>query len=216
MPYRLLALLIVLLMFCPPGAFAQGAPADPLTLRTRDLHQDLLIVADPYLSADRYKEPFGKKSPYDAGILAIAVYFRNDNDSPIRLNLETIRLVISPPGEERQRLAALSPEEVADRVLLKANANPAVPRRPLSFPGFGSKSGKGKAWNEMAASLGSVVLATDVLPPHATTHGFLFFDMNHHFDAIRHSRIYIPDLSFMADHKPLFFFEIDLSIAPAN
>ena len=212
MLYRLL----VLIMLCPPGAFAQSAEVDPLTLGTRDLHQNLLIVADPYLSADRYKGLFGKQSPYEAGIVAIAVYFRNDNDSPIRLNLETIRLVISPPGEERQRLAALSPEEVADRALLKANANPSVPRRPLSFPGFGSKSGKGKAWDEMAASLGSVVLATDVLPPHATTHGFLFFDVNHQFDAIRHSRVYIPDLSFMTDHKALFFFEIDLSIVPAN
>jgi hypothetical protein len=212
MLYRLL----VLIMLCPPGAFAQSAQVDPLTLRTRDLHQNLLIVADPYLSADRYKGPFGKMSPYEAGIVAIAVYFRNDNDSPIRLNLETIRLVVSPPGEDRQRLAALSPEEVADRALLKANANPSVPRRPLSFPGYGSKSGKGKAWDEMATSLGSVVLATDVLPPHATTHGFLFFDMNHQFDAIRHSRVYIPDLSFMTDHRALFFFEIDLSIVPAN
>ena len=203
-------------MFFPAGTFAQGAPVDPLTLGTRDAHQNLLIVADPYLSADRYNGPFGKQSPYTAGIVAIAIYFRNDNDSPIHLNLDTIRLVISPPGEERQRLAALSPEEVADRALLKANANPSVPRRPLSFPGFGSKSGKGKAWDEMDAALNSVVLATDVLPPHSTTHGFLFFDMNHQFDAIRHSRVYIPDLSFLADHRALFFFEIDLSIVPAN
>src|ERR1035437_5100154 len=96
MLYRLLALIVL----WPACAFAQSAQVDPLTLRTRDLHQNLLIVADPYLSADRYQGPFGKKSPYEAGIVAIAVYFRNDNDSPIRLNLETIRLVISPPGEE--------------------------------------------------------------------------------------------------------------------
>ena len=52
----------------------------------------LPIVADPYLSADRYKkEVFGKNSLYDAGIVAIDVYFRNDNDPPIRLNLDTIQ-----------------------------------------------------------------------------------------------------------------------------
>jgi hypothetical protein len=203
-------------MLCPLGAFAQSAQVDPLTLRTRDQHQNLLIVADPYLSADRYKAPFGKKTPYEAGIVAIDVYFRNDNDSPVRLNLETIRLMISSPDQERQRLAALSPDEVADRTLLKGNVNPSGRPRPLSFPGFGSKSGKGKAWDEMAALLHSVVLATDVLPPHANAHGFLFFDMNHHFDAIRYSRVNIPDLSFMTDHKALFFFDIDLSSAPAN
>jgi hypothetical protein len=201
--------LLALIMLCSPRAFAQGAQADSLGLRTRDQHQNLLVVADPYLRADRYKASFGKNTPYDAGIIAIDVYFRNDNDSPIRLNLDTIRLVISLPGEERQRLAALSPDEVADRALLKVHLS--APRRPLSFPGLGSKSGKGKAWDEMATSLGSVALLTDVLPPHATTHGFLYFDMNYHFDAIEQSRIYIPDLSFMTDHKALLFFEIDLS-----
>jgi hypothetical protein len=206
----------VLLMLCPPGAFARpGGQVDPLTLHTRDQHQELLVVADPYLSADRYKGPFGKKSPYEAGIVAINVYFRNDNDSPIRLNRETIRLVVSQPGTERQRLAPLSPADVADRALLHADLNQPVPRRPLPIPSSGSKSGRSKAWNEMVNSLGSVVLA-DVIPPHTTTHGFLFFDVNHNFDAIRHSRVYIPDLSFTKDHSALFFFEIDLGIVPAN
>src|ERR1035437_1149644 len=78
MGWRILTVILLLL----PGAFAQTAQTDPLTLRTRDAHQDLLIVADPYVSADRYKDKgtFGKKSPYEAGIVAINVYFRNDND----------------------------------------------------------------------------------------------------------------------------------------
>ena len=65
----------------------------------------------------------------------------------------------------------------------------------------------------MTTTLHSVALGTDVLPPHATTHGFLFFDLNHEFDAIRYSKLYIPDLAFMEDNKALFFFEIDLSAA---
>ena len=74
------------------------------------------------------------------------------NDSPIRLNLETIRLVISTPDEERQRLAALSPEDVPSRALGRANANPSVPAAAVSYPGSGLKSGKGKAWDEMATA----------------------------------------------------------------
>ncbi len=212
MPY----LLLVLTLLWPCGAFAQTAQVDPLTLRARDAHQNLTIAADPFLSADRYdKALFGKTSPYEAGIAAINVYFRNDNDSPIRLNLDAIRLVIATPGEDRQRLEPLSPEEVADRALLKARANPTT-RRPFPFPGSASNSGRNKAWNEMASTLRSLVLSTEVLPPHATTHGFLFFDIDHQFDAIRRSRVYIPDLSFMTDKKALFFFEIDLGITPAN
>src|ERR1039458_6090536 len=204
MAMRILAILLLL----PLGALAQNAPAGPLALQTRDSHQDLTIIADPYVTAERYTAPFGKNSPFVAGIAAIDVYFRNDNSAPIRLNLNPIQLVVSMPDSERQRLSPLSPEEVANRTLLKANANPKVPR-PFPFPNGGG-NGKGKAWNEMDTLLRSLAVPTDVLPPHATTHGFLFFDLNHDFNAIRYTHLYIPDLSFMTDNKALFFFEIDL------
>jgi len=172
----------------------------------------------PYVSADRYKDKntFGKKSLYDSGIIAIDVYFKNDNARPIRINLDTIELVIAPPEEVRQRLGPLSPEDVADRTLLNKAANPTVRRRPLSFPGTVSNSGKTKEWNEMVTTLQAVALATDVLPPRATTHGFLFFDLNHQFDAMRYAQLYVPDLSFMPDNKALFFFELDLGVTPTK
>jgi len=202
--------LVTILLLFPIGAIAQSAPTDMQSLRTRDAHQDLLIVADPYIAADRYKDIFGKHSPYAAGIIAIEVYFRNDNSMPIRLNLNTIRLAISLPGVERQRLEPLSPEDVADRTLLKGGSAPKG-QRPFPFPNSGN--GKSKAWNEMDVMLRSVAVSSDVLPPLGTTHGFLFFDMNHDFEAIRHAHLYIPDLAFMTNNTALFFFEIDLGIA---
>ena len=209
------AILTVVMLF-PLGALGQSAPSDPMSLRTRDAHQDLTIVADPYIKAERYsKEVFGKNSFYVAGIIAIDIYFRNDNNVPIRLNPGTIQLVSSQPGQERQRLAPLSPEEVADRTLLTANANVRA-HRPFPFPGSSSTTGHSKDWTEMTTTLRSVALGTDVLPPHATTHGFLFFDLNHDFGAIRNTHLYIPDLAFMTDNKALFFFEIDLADAPSR
>ena len=68
----------------------------------------------------------------------------------------------------------------------------------------------------MTTTLRSVALGTDVLPPHATTHGFIFFDLNHDFSAIHNSHLYIPDLSFMTDKKALFFFEIDFGEAASK
>ena len=183
-----------------------------MALPTRDAHQNLTIIADPYVTTERYTAPFGKNSPYPAGIAAIDVYFRNDNSLPIRLNLNTIRLVVSIPGVDRQQLEPLSPEEVADRSLLKADANPKL-HRPFPFPNSGSGNGKSKAWNEMDTLLRSVSISSDILPPHGTTHGFLFFDVNHDFKAIRYTHLYIPDLAFMTDNKALFFFEIDLGAA---
>jgi hypothetical protein len=207
------AILAVLMLF-PLAALAQSDPPDPMSLPTRDAHQSLTVVADPYLRAVRYKkEVFGKDSFYNAGIVAIDVYFRNDNDLPVRLNLSTIQMVISQPGQDRQRLGPLSPEDVADRTLLTANSN-IRQHRPFPFPSAPSGSGHSKDWVSMTTTLRSVALSTDVLPPHATTHGFLFFDMNHDFSAVRNSHLYIPDLSFMTDNKALFFFEIDLADTP--
>jgi hypothetical protein len=207
------AILIVALLF-PAGAQSPSAPPDPMSLRTRDAHQNLTIVADPYLSAQRYKkEVFGKSSPYDAGIVAIDVYFRNDNDLPIRINPGTIQLIISQPDQERQRLGALSPDEVADRTVLTGNASGRAPR-PFPFPVPSASPKRNKEWTEMSTTLRSVALGTDVLAPHSTTHGFLFFDLNHDSGAIRNSHLYIPDLAFMTDNKALFFFEIDLADAP--
>jgi hypothetical protein len=205
------AILAVALLF-PLGALSQTAPPDPLSVHPHDAHQDLAIAADPYINGERYKKDvFGKNSFYAAGIIAIDVYFRNDNNAPIRLNQGTIQLVISQPGQERQRLGAISPEEVADRTLLTAGSNVRA-RRPFPFPGSPSITPPhNKEWSEMTTTLRAVALGTDLLPPHATTHGFIFFDMNHDFGAIHYAHLYIPDLAFMGDNKALFFFEIDLA-----
>src|ERR1700687_2502618 len=162
MLYRLLALTLLL----PLGGFAQTAPVDPLTLPTHDTHQNLTVAADPYISADRYtKAIFGKTSPYEAGIFAVNVSFRNDNASPIRVNPNTILLIISVPRQDHEKLLPLTPEEVPDRAILKVKANLHAPRLPFPLPG--GSSGKGKAWDEMTSVIRSLVLSTDVLPPHA-------------------------------------------------
>jgi len=200
---------ILLTLLFAPQLGMQSAPVDPAKLAARDSHQNLLVAADPYMTSDRYKDRFGKKTPYDAGILAIDVYFRNDNEMPIHLKLETIHLVYSPGERAHQELEPLSPEEVADLVLRKQPKDSTVPR-PIPFPhGAGSSTPKG--FEDMVTSLRAVSLSTDVLPPHGTIHGFLFFNMNHDFAAVRQSKLSVPDLYFMLDEKPLFFFEVPLS-----
>jgi len=199
-------------------AFGFGTPAraqtDPNSLPAHDSHQSLLIAADPYVSADRYKARFGAKhTPYDAGILALEIYARNDNDKPIQINPNTVSLMIAAPGQRRQNLAPVSPEEVADRILLKTPRDPKRPRLPLPLPGGVPNTGKGKEWDELATELRAVALSSDVLPPNATVHGFFYFDIEHHYDWLSNARFELPDLEFMLDKKALFFFEIDL--APA-
>src|SRR5437879_9311905 len=157
--------------------------ADPASLAARDSHQGLLIAADPNTFADRYKERFGKHTPYEGGILAIELFFRNDNDSPIRLNLKTMQLLMSAPGESRQRLEPLSAEEVADRVLAKPAKDP-TPRFPVPRVGPPPSNKHDKTWEDFAATVRSAALGTDLLPPHATTHGFVYFDIDRHYEWI--------------------------------
>ena len=211
-----LIIIIASIALVPLGALAQSAPPDPLSLQTRDSHEGLTIVADPYLSSSRYKkEIFSKYSPYAAGIVAIDVYFRNDNGLPVRIDPNTIQLVISVPGQDKQRLGILSPDDVADRTLLTGDSD-VRERRPFPFPNPTNGPGHKKDWVDMTTALRAVTLSTDLLPPHTTTHGFLFFDMNHEFAAIHYAHLYIPDLVFTKNDQALFFFEIDLAEAPSR
>jgi hypothetical protein len=218
MPARIY-LLFFCFALCAASAFAQSrssgpvrtAPPDPASLPARDSHQGLVIAADPYVSAERYKDKFGKHSPYDAGLIAIDLLFRNDNDLPVRINLKTMQLLVSIPGGSRQRLDPLLPEDVADRVLAKRPKDPS-PRFPVPRVGA-PPSPHNREWEEFVEDVRAAALNTDLLPPHATTRGLVYFDIDRHYDWISNARVEVPDLAFMNDPKPLFFFEIDLGPA---
>jgi hypothetical protein len=196
------------LSYIPPAARAQQI--DPGTLAAHDLHQGLLVAVDAYTSAARYKDKFGKRTPYDSGLLALDVFFRNDGNSPIRVNLGTIRLLIGKPGGTRQKLEPLSSEDVADLVLLKPAKDPATARR-FPLPGTGVKPNRDKNWEAFASLVRSAAMTSEIVAPHGTTHGLFYFDVNHHYDWLSNARLDVPDLSFMLDNKALFFFEVDLA-----
>lgn len=199
------------ILFLAGSVSAALAQVGPASLPARDAHEGLLVAADPYQDAARYRIRFGKKNPYEAGILAIEVFFRNDNDKPIRLDLQSIRLLIAPPGAERQRLIPLTVEHVVDRILNKGGPNPSLPRGRVPIPGRGPKPGHSKEWNELETALRAAALEMDILPPRSSVHGFLFFDVNHHYDLLAHARLYLPDLKFMHNNQPLLFFELELA-----
>lgn len=188
---------------------ADAQQVEPASLAAHDSHQGLLIAVDPFTAPARYKDKFGKRTPYDAGILALDVYFRNDGAAPIRVNLSTIRLRMGEPGGSRQSLEPLSPDEVADAVLLKPGKEPSPRRFPV--PGTGVKAARDKNWEALASVVRSSAFSTEVIAPHSTAHGLFYFDVNHHYDWLSNARFEVPDLSFMLDNKPLFFFEIDLA-----
>jgi hypothetical protein len=189
------------------------AQADPDNLPARDAHQGVVIAVDPYHTQVRAKERFGKKNPFDAGILAVEVVVRNDNDKAVKIDLETPCLLLTVPGQPRQRLVPLDLENVLNKVLYKDGPDPRQPRRrPL--PGrFPKPPQPPKEWRELEEKWRPMLFEMDVLPPRSTARGVMFFDVNHHFDWLTHARLYVPNLQFVQDGQALLFFEVDL--APA-
>lgn len=202
---------VILLMLAAVGAAAQQT--DPATLPARDAHEGLLIAADPYDDAARSQERFGKKSPHSAGILALEVYLKNDTGKAIHVDLDRIRLALEAPGEERQQLRPLPLETVVGAIVYKEGPNPTAPRKPRPLPLPGGTGSKDKDVKKVDEVLRPLALEMDVLPPRTTIRGLLFFDLDHRFEMLRYAQLYVPDLSFVQDAKPLMFFEVDLSRA---
>jgi hypothetical protein len=185
--------------------------ADPASLPAHQTHQGVTVAVRPLVTEAAYKAQFTGRTPYEAGILALEVFFRNDNDKPVRLKLTTMRLLVERSGQ-RQRIDPLTPEEVADRVILKTPSEPKVSRLPI--PGRVPSSNRDKNWLEFAGRLRAAVIPSDVVGPKATVRGYLFFDIDHHYDWLPDARLDVPDIAFMLNNEALFFFQVDLAPAP--
>lgn len=192
-------------------ASSGDAQSDPASLPAKDQHEGLLVAADPHVDADRAKQVFGKKTPLDVGIVPIEVIFRNDNDQPILLTLENIRLQLSPRGGERQQLEPLAVEAVIEKMLYKGGPDVGMPRRPI--PGRLPKITKDKDYQKLEGVLRPLAFDMSLLPPKSTVRGFLFFYVGRGTAWLRYAQLYIPDLQLMTTKQPLFFFEVDLSKA---
>jgi hypothetical protein len=189
-----------------------GAQADLEKMPARDAHQNVVIAVDAYYTVASAKEKFGKKHPHDAGILAFEVVMRNDNDKAVRIDFETIRLLLSVPGQSRQALAPMGLGEVINRVLYKESGPPDSTRRRFPVPGRMPGAPKpSKEWLELEEKWKPMIFEMDILPPKSVARGVMFFDLNRHFEWLRHARFYVPDVVFEPGGPALLFFEVELA-----
>ncbi len=59
-----------------------------------------------------------RKSPFSGGVVALQMTFRNDSDESIKIDVQSIRLLLLIGEDNRQELSPLTAEDVADTVLL--------------------------------------------------------------------------------------------------
>jgi len=203
--------LALLVLLASASSFAQTASPPPATptkpALPRDSHDGVTISADPYVDAARGKDKFGKANPFEAGILALEVFLRNDRPHALRINLETIQLEIHFHESGRQDIDWLTPIEVADLIAHPRGVPNAQTRR---LPGGIPLPNRDKKTGKIAEMLRPFALDADILPPLSTIHGFLFFNLAHRMSLENGATLYVPDIVDIGKNQPLIFFEVAL------
>lgn len=198
---------VLLVTWCAGAqAGSSPSPAVPRTAASlpHDQHEGLTVSADPYLEAARAKGKFGKANPLPAGILPVEVFLRNETAQPIRIPLNGIQLVIHFPDGQHQNLGRLAAADVAGAV---AHPGGSPTPRARRFPvGLGA-SADHKA-DKLAEILVPLALDADIVPPMATIHGFLFFDLGRDLALGREASLYLPEATTVPSNRPLMFFEV--------
>jgi hypothetical protein len=190
----------------PPQAGQSGASLP------QDRHDGMTVSVRPCGDAERAKEIFGKASPLPVGILPVEVFLHNETLQPIRVDISTIQLSVNFPNGKHQDIDWLSAKEVSSAV-----AHPNGPPAPQSrrFPvGIGSISDK--KTDKMLETIGPLSLDADVVPPMATIHGYLFFDLDRDLSLAADASLYVPDVTAVPANKPLMFFEVPLNKSSHN
>ena len=212
-----LACLLAVSVAAPGALLVRAQQRSAMQTSILESHDGMTIGVDPWTQSSRYREKFPKKSPLSAGIVALRLSLHNNAEDSIRVDLQRIRLLIQVSDENRQELEPLSPDDVADAVLLKKNGkDPTARRVPLPVPVGKSAPGRDKNWTEFRDDCQNASPPSDVVAPRNTVEGLLYFDVRGEMDLLKTARLYIPNLVIMTSNQPLLYFDIDLSRAPAN
>ena len=209
---KLLAVAVVVCWGLGSKPVSFGQQSERISTSIVDAHEGITIGVDPWTQAGRYKAKFPKKSPFNAGIVALHLTIRNDNDEGVKLNLTRVRLLVQLDEENRQELETLTAEEVADTVLLKQNGkDPTARRNPLPFPlpAGRPKAERDKNWEEFKDACQNAAIPSSVVGAHSTMEGLVYFDLRGEWDLMKAARLYVPDLQRMSTRDAISYFDID-------
>jgi hypothetical protein len=200
-------LIILFVLGATPAAAGQAS----VKAASLEAHEGMTISVQPWTDAAQYKEKFSKKSPLDAGVLAVQVMFRNDTEETLRVTLSRIRLMVHLDADNMQELQPLTAEELADAVLRPTAKDPTATRKKLPIPvGSSSKSGRDKKWTDLQKQALDAGVPSAVIVPHSTVQGLLYFDLQGQFDLLETAHLYVPEIAQMDGSKALTYFDIDL------
>jgi hypothetical protein len=214
---KLRAVVVVVFLGILLGRVATGQQGRPLRTSILDAHEGVTIGVEPWTQASRYKEKFPKKTPFGAGIVALRLNIRNDNDEAVKLNPQRIRLLVQLDPDNKQELEPLTADDVADAVLLKQNGkDPTARRSPIPLPISRPKPMRDKNWEEFQAACQNAGMPSSVIGAHSTMEGLVYFDLRGEWDLLQTARLYVPDLQRMTSKQAILYFDIDFSRGAEN
>jgi hypothetical protein len=209
-----LAAVLIIFLHLSSGGLALGQqaplPAAPVKSVPSDSHEGITISVEPWIHASNYKEKFPKKSPFSGGIVGLHVTIRNNGDESVRVDLRRIRLLLILGEENRQELTPLTPDDVADAVLLKGTKDPTQRRNPLPMPVGKPNPTRDKNWTDFRDTCQNASIPSSVVASHSSMDGLVYFDLRSEWDLLQNAKVYVPNLVTMATNTPLSYFEIDL------
>jgi hypothetical protein len=170
----------------------EPAPVD--SYANRQTVEKLTVAAEPFDTAEKARQAFGKLNPNQYGILPILVVMQNNSDQA--LSLETMRVEYILPS--RQRIDATPARDVARAQGVK---RPNIYPGPLPSPVPRSTSRKSplSAWE-----IEGRAFAAKMLPPGETASGFFYFQTPHRAASV----LYITGIREAASRRELFYIEI--------
>ena len=195
-----------------PSIPSQDVPkTTPMKAQFTDTHEGMTIGVEPWTQASVYKQKFPKKSPFSGGVVALQMTFKNDSDESIKVDVQSIRLLLLIGEDNRQELSPLTAEDVADTVLLSNNGkDPTQRRNPLPIPVGKPRPSRDKNWVELKDACQNAGVPSSVVAAHSTVVGLVYFDLRSEWDLLQNAKVYLPSLVSMSTRRPLSYFEIDL------
>jgi len=183
-----------------------GGAAHPADVLPRDQHEGMTISVDSFSDPNRAREKFGKADPLPVGILPVEVFLTNSTTEPIRIDVDSVELNVHFESGQSQDVDWLPVSEVARKIAHpNGPSNPHPPRLPI-----GVDAGGDSKTDKVLEILKPFALDASLVPPMATLHGFLFFDLNHKMELAEHASLYVPNVTNVPEKKPLMFFEVTL------
>ncbi|HEY5069635.1 MAG TPA: hypothetical protein VII37_07595, partial [Candidatus Acidoferrum sp.] len=138
------------------------------------------------------------------------VVFRNDSNESMKVSLDRIRLSFQVDEDHRQELQALTSGQVADEVLKPGGKDPSKSRSRIPLP-VSIPHNNDKHWTELQQQVDAAGVPANVIAPHSTVQGLLYFDLQGQFDLLNGAHLYVPDVVVMENNRSLTYFEIELS-----